>query len=48
MSEQIKTSRHVLPAAAAAPDAPVVHVVADRLYQLAALTAGFFLLVTLL
>jgi len=47
MSEQNKTSRHVLPAAAA-PDAPVVHVAADRLYQLAALTAGFFLLVTLL
>lgn len=47
MSEQNETPIHVLPAAVAV-EVAVVPIAADRLYQLAALTAGLFLLVTLL
>jgi hypothetical protein len=47
MSEQNETPIHVLPAAVAV-EVAAVPIAADRLYQLAALTAGLFLLVTLL
>ncbi len=52
MIEQNETPRYVLPTAVAvevaAPSMTAVPIAADRLYQLAALTAGFFLLATLL
>ncbi len=47
MSEQNETPIHILSTAVAA-EVAVVSIAADRLYQLAALTAGLFLLVTLL
>jgi len=47
MSEQNETPIHVLPTAVAV-EVAAVPIAADRLYQFAALTAGFLLLVTLL
>jgi hypothetical protein len=47
MSEQNETSIHVLPTAVAV-EVVAVPLAADCLYQFAALTAGFLLLVTLL
>jgi hypothetical protein len=47
LSEQNENPRNFLPTAAAV-DAAVVPIAADRLYQFAALTAGFLLLVTLI
>jgi hypothetical protein len=47
MSEQNETPIQVLPTAVAI-EVVTVPIAADRLYQFAALTAGFFLLFTLL
>jgi hypothetical protein len=47
MSEQNETPIHILPTAVA-DEVSVVPIATDRLYQFAALTAGFLLLMTLL
>jgi hypothetical protein len=47
MSEQNETPRHTLPTPVAV-EVATVPIAADRLYQFAALTAGFLLLMNLL
>jgi hypothetical protein len=46
--QQIELPPSMLPVAQATTEGPATSMVSDRLYQLAALTAGAFLLATLL